>query len=317
MLQQTQVSAAIPFYDRFIGRFPDVGALASADSDEVMRHWSGLGYYARARNLHRASRQICETYAGRFPGTSAELEALAGVGRSTAAAIAVFAFGERAAILDGNVKRVLARCFAVDGWPGERQVEKRLWSLAESLLPSDAGIVSYTQGLMDLGSMVCVRAAPRCAQCPVADGCLARATSQTTRYPAARPRVNRPRRRASLLVIRAADEVLLERRPPHGIWGGLWSLPQYDGDAAIEEICRERFGVRVKGIRQLSSFEHGFTHFTLEIVPWVVEVESAVALVLEGDLGWWKVADTGLAGVPAPVRKLLDGLLVAADDSLA
>jgi A/G-specific adenine glycosylase len=217
MLQQTQVATVIPYYRRFLGRFPDVAALASADVGAVLEHWSGLGYYSRARNLHRAAQVVMEECRGRFPSDLDAVCALPGIGRSTAAAICAFAFGERSTILDGNVKRVFARYFAVRGWPGERRVEAALWRKAERLVPAK-DIAAYTQGLMDLGAGVCTRGRPLCADCPIRRGCLARKRGLTDRLPTPRPRRTVPHRETTMLVLQHAGEILLERRPPTGIW---------------------------------------------------------------------------------------------------
>lgn len=219
MLQQTQVETVIPYYRRFLERFPDVASLAAARQDEVLALWSGLGYYARARNLHAAARQVIAGHAGVFPGDYASLVDLPGVGRSTAAAIAVFARGERRAILDGNVKRVLCRVFGVEGWPGERAVENRLWALAEALLPK-TDIGRYTQGLMDLGATLCRRGRPDCQACPYQDDCLARRQGRIAELPAARPRRGLPEKATRMLVLRHAGALLFEKRPASGIWGG-------------------------------------------------------------------------------------------------
>jgi A/G-specific adenine glycosylase len=286
MLQQTQVAAVRPYYERFVARFPDVGALAAAQQDEVLRLWSGLGYYARARNLHRAARTVVQQLDSRFPGTAHGLLALPGIGRSTAGAIAAFAYGERAAILDGNVKRVLARAFGVRGWPGERSVQAKLWAIAERLLPAK-NVGTYTQALMDLGATVCTPK-PRCAACPVAQDCVARRRGLAHRIPAPRPRKAVPLREATWHVVRHRAEVLLERRAGAGIWGGLWVFPE-----------RKPFGMRAKGI-PLPAFEHAFTHFRLRVRPVLYDLRRKPAS------GGWVPLEDALAGaVPAPVRRLL------------
>lgn len=274
MLQQTQVSAVIPYYEKFISKYGTVQALAAASEDDVLRLWAGLGYYARGRNLHRAARQIA---AAGFPQNSVELEKLPGVGRSTAAAIAAFAFGERAAILDGNVKRVLARCFGS---------EKELWTLAERLLPR-RGIETYTQALMDLGATVCTRT-PSCGGCPVKASCVARKTGRIAELPAPRARRPLPLRHVDWHVYRHDGKVLLERRPSPGIWGGLWCFP---------EISR-----RKGKARPLAPIEHGFTHFRLRIRPLLYEVRA------QGSGLWIDVGDALAAAIPAPVKKLLQDL---------
>src|SRR5262245_55915309 len=258
MLQQTQVAAVIPYYERFLRRFPTIEALALASEDEVLRLWSGLGYYARGRNLHAAAQRIIERG---FPRTSAAIAELPGVGRSTAAAIAAFAFGERAAILDGNVKRVLARYFAVEGWPGEKAVEAALWEQASRLLP-EREIESYTQALMDLGATVCTRSAPRCDACPIGISCKARKANRIAEIPAPRPRQALPQKAVTWLVLRRDNEILLEKRPSSGIWGGLWSFPEAPGKD-VNGYCRRVLACQVISKTALDTLEHGFTHFRL------------------------------------------------------
>ncbi|HET7198776.1 MAG TPA: A/G-specific adenine glycosylase [Burkholderiales bacterium] len=281
MLQQTQVATVIPYYQRFLARFPDVHALARASQEEVLRLWSGLGYYARGRNLHRAARQIS---AEGFPRVAAGIERLPGIGRSTAAAIAVFAFGERAAILDGNVKRVLSRCFAIGD-------EKALWPRAEALLPR-RDVATYTQALMDLGATVCTRVAPACARCPVARSCEARRRGWQDRLPPKRARGPLPRRSVTWLVQRCADEVRVERRPASGVWGGLWCFPA---------------GKKRPGDRPLAPIEHGFTHFRLRIRP----VLRLVSAKVNARGRWMSLAALDRAAVPAPVRTLAARLRAA------
>ena len=308
MLQQTQVGAVMGYFQRFMDVFPDVGALARASEDDVLRLWSGSGYYARARNMHKAARRIVEGHAGRFPRTAREIEELPGIGRSTAAAIAAFAFGERAAILDGNVKRVLARCFGVEGFPGTPSVEARLWELAAGLLPTGrrpAAIETYTQGLMDLGATVCTRAKPACAACPVAAACVARTTNRVAEFPAPRPKKEHPTRKATWLVLRHRKEVLLERRPSSGIWGGLWAFPEFSG-TDLAQYCRSEYGCVLSGHRSLPAFAHGFTHFRLEVSPLVCDVSKIVARAESSGRIWSTIEDAGGAAVPTPVRKLLE-----------
>lgn len=276
MLQQTQVAAVIPYYERFLSRFPDVFSLAAASQEEVLALWSGLGYYARGRNLHAAARQIARKG---FPKQTRDIEALPGVGRSTAAAIAVFAFGERAAILDGNAKRVLARVFGV-ATPD--------WDLAERQLPA-TGVAAYTQALMDLGATLCTRR-PDCARCPVRRRCIARREDRVAELPPPRAKKIVPLRRATWLILKHQDHVLLERRPSPGIWGGLWCFPE---------------GPAQPG-RRLARIEHGFTHFKLRIQPLLRELrKKAPAGPAQR---WMRIADVASAAVPAPVRSLI-GLL--------
>ena len=302
MLQQTQVSAVIPYYERFLRRFPGVAALAAASEDEVLRLWSGLGYYARGRNLHAAAKAIVQL--GSFPASAEEIEKLPGIGRSTAAAIAAFAFGERAAILDGNVKRVLARHFGIEGWPGEKAVESRLWARANAELPG-SGIETYTQALMDLGATVCTRA-PRCDACPVRAGCKARKASWTAEIPKPRPRKVLPQKVVTWLILRHGAQVLLEKRPPLGIWGGLWSFPEAPA-RDVDGYCRRTLGCEVGAKKELETLEHGFTHFRLQIRPLRCEVSKTPGLESPGRL-WIDLAEAAQAAVPTPVRTLLERL---------
>jgi A/G-specific adenine glycosylase len=307
MLQQTQVGAVTGYFNRFMKRFPDVNALALATEDEVLRLWSGLGYYARARNLHKAARRIVEVHGGRFPETAQSIGELPGIGRSTAAAIAAFAFGERVAILDGNVKRVLARCFGIEGFPGAASVEAELWARAESLLPrgrQPPAIETYTQGLMDLGATVCARTKPSCEACPVAVDCVARKTGRTAQLPAPRPKKAHPTRRATWLVLSHGGEVLLERRPSPGIWGGLWAFPEFEGPDLVQ-FCRSEYGCVLSGRRSLPTFAHGFTHFRLEISPLVCTVSTRERRAESPGRIWSTIEEATGAAVPAPVKKLL------------
>ena len=297
MLQQTQVAAVIPYYERFLARFPDIAALARASEDEVLRLWSGLGYYARGRNLLRAAREVAR--AGRFPDTHEEIQGLPGVGPSTAAAIAAFAFGRRAAILDGNVKRVLARCFGIEG-------EKAQWALAQELLPTRS-IEAYTQALMDLGATVCTRTHPACGLCPVARDCVALRDGRIDELPAARKRKPMPLKHATWLVLLHKGSVLLERRPGSGIWGGLWVFPEgRNKDAAA--FCRRSFSCEIAGAQKMPVIEHGFTHFRLKIQPLHCSVTRKLPRAEAPGRIWLEVGDAARAAVPAPVRKLLLGL---------
>ncbi|MCS6786685.1 MAG: A/G-specific adenine glycosylase [Thiobacillaceae bacterium] len=305
MLQQTQVLTVIPYYTRFLARFPDLAELARAPLEAVLALWSGLGYYARARNLHRAARLVVERHEGRFPRRFEDIVRLPGVGRSTAAAIAVFAYGERRAILDGNVRRVLARVFGVEGWPGQAAVAARLWALAEALLP-EHDLPAYTQGLMDLGASVCTRRRPRCAHCPLT-ACSARLSGRQHELPAPRPRRDAPRREADLLVLLHAGAVLLERRPPSGVWGGLWSLPQCPQGVDAGEAAR-RLGCEPAAVEPLARLEHAFTHFTLSIRPWLVHVRAPIAASESAGRLWLPLAELDGAALPAPVRRLLQAV---------
>jgi A/G-specific adenine glycosylase len=303
MLQQTQVSAVIPYYERFLRQFPTVAELAGASEDAVLRLWSGLGYYARGRNLHAAAKQIAAE--GSFPRTSETIGKLPGVGRTTAAAIAAFAFGERSAILDGNVKRVLARCFGVDGWPGTPAVQARLWAIAEKLLPK-RDIGTYSQALMDLGATVCTRISPNCNACPVKAACFARRESRVAELPTPRPRKALPQKSATWLVLRQAGRVLLERRPSSGLWGGLWSFPECD-HRGPRAFCREVLNYDVEAMRDLAPLQHGFTHFQLHIRPVVCDVRRSTRAESPGRL-WLDLPDAREAAIPAPVKKVLNSV---------
>ncbi|MCC7218129.1 MAG: A/G-specific adenine glycosylase [Burkholderiales bacterium] len=307
MLQQTQVAAVVPYYARFLAQFPDVAALARAPLDDVLALWSGLGYYRRAHHLHAAARAIMRDHGGTFPHDAAALAALPGIGRSTAAAIAALAFGARAAILDGNVKRVLARHRGIDGWPGSPKVEAALWKVAEAELPARA-VAAYTQGLMDLGATVCTRASPRCDACPVAADCVARRAGRTAALPAPRPRKELPHRSVRVLLIERGGEVLLEKRPPTGVWSGLWSLPECPLDGDVCDVVRARFGARVDVRDALPPIEHGFTHFALTLHPQRVAARRWPARAEAPETLWLSPADAQHAALPAPIRKLLRSL---------
>ena len=303
MLQQTQVATVAPYYERFIARFPDLQSLASAPLDDVLALWSGLGYYLRARNLHRAARHIVDAHGGEFPRSHDDLLKLPGIGRSTAAAILAFTRGERRAILDGNVKRVLARVFAVRGYPGDRQVENELWQLAEALLPEQA-IEAYTQGLMDLGARICKRTKPKCLLCPVAADCTAHAEGRAEAYPEPRPARHLPERETLMLLYLHRGSVLLEKRPPVGVWGGLWSLPEADVQANPETLCRDRFGVLPAQVRRLDPIRHVFTHFRLTIHPVAVWFAGSMLTAEEPGMMWTRSEDAGEAALPAPLKSL-------------
>lgn len=313
MLQQTQVSTVIPYYTRFLERFPTVAALAAAPADEVMSLWAGLGYYSRARNLHRCAQVVVAEHGGAFPASVTLLAELPGIGRSTAAAIAAFSFGLRETILDGNVKRVLARVFGIEGFPGEKKIENAMWLLAESLLPpeGDKGIDAYTQGLMDFGATLCTRGRPDCERCPFATHCVANATGRQRELPVARPRKAVPVRHTLMLVMRRGAKVWLQRRPPTGIWGGLWSLPEGEDTATLARFA-ERLGVHDSAVEfePLTPLTHTFTHFRLEIEPLLLDVPKSVKMldVAASEEGWVPLDDLESVGLPAPVKKLLLGL---------
>ncbi len=307
MLQQTRVSSVVPYFLRFVARFPTLEALAGADEDEVLALWSGLGYYSRARNLHRCARLLVERHHGVFPSDPAELEALPGIGRSTAAAIAVFAFGRRAAILDGNVRRVLARWAGIRGHPGEPAVLAALWLRAERELPHES-LEAYTQGLMDLGASLCSRSRPSCGHCPVAEGCVAHREELVEAIPARRPSRPLPLRERTWLVIRRDRAVLVEKRAPAGVWGGMWSLPEADASQAPDaaQLALRRFAIRTRPGAELAAIDHVFTHFRLRARPVVLDCENAAAAAHEaGAMRWLALDEAHVAPLPAPVKALL------------
>lgn len=316
MLQQTQVAAVIPYYQRFLERCPDVFSLAAAPSEDVMALWSGLGYYTRARNLHKCAQRVVAEYGGRFPEDPELLADLPGIGRSTAAAIAAFSYGRRAAILDGNVKRVFARVFGVDGYPGAKPVEDRLWLRAVALLPQQ-DIESYTQGLMDLGATLCVRGKPACERCPLAGRCVALAQDRVAELPVSKPRKAVPEKETVMLVITHGEDVLLEQRPDSGIWGGLLSLPEI----GVADAARFDTAVRtlvapygeLEGCRKLQPFSHVFTHFKLHVAPFQVALSSRSQAIAECGLLWYPAHRLADAPLPAPVKKLLLGVLGTRD----
>jgi A/G-specific adenine glycosylase len=307
MLQQTQVATVLPYFERFTARFPAVADLAAASEDEVLALWSGLGYYARARNLHRAALMVVERHGGAFPTRFEDLAQLPGVGRSTAGAIAAFAGGERRAILDGNVRRVLARHAGIDGDASSAATLARLWSEAEARLPRTS-IETYTQGVMDLGADLCGARNPACMLCPVAEDCVARRDERVGELPGRRARAAARRRQVAMLVVLSRGEVLLEKRPSSGIWGGLWSLPEAPAAGDPGTGLRERYGIQAANITPLQPFEHAFTHFTLEVTPWRIDIPKPPAIAAEKGTTWLALGDISGAALPSPVKKLLQGL---------
>ncbi len=304
MLQQTQVATVIPYYERFLARFPTVAELARASEDEVLALWSGLGYYARGRNLLRAARVVAERHGGRFPARFEDLVELPGIGRSTAGAIAAIAGGERRAILDGNARRVLARHAGIAGDPAGSGVASQLWAAAEARLPARE-IATYTQGMMDLGAQVCTVRRPACDACPVAADCVARIEDRVGELPGRRARREVVRRRVSMLVVVFGGEVLLERRPPAGIWGGLWSLPEAEADADPGHVLEREWGLEPASASALPAFEHAFTHFTLAVTPWLLHPRRRASLAADRPASWLPLSDLASAALPAPVRRLL------------
>jgi A/G-specific adenine glycosylase len=306
MLQQTQVATVLAYYARFLARFPDVATLAAAPPDDVLALWSGLGYYSRARNLHRCAQVVVAQHGGAFPRTSAQLATLPGIGRSTAAAIAAFCFGERAAILDGNVKRVLTRALGYAEDLSTTAGERGLWAEAESLLPPAHDISAYTQGMMDLGAGICTLRRPRCEACPLAASCVASREGEPQRYPVKTRRLVRGERTNALLWLAAPGQVWLERRPGTGVWAGLWSLPAFEHLHALRQATRDWPG---QG-RALPVISHALTHFDWRLQPWRHELAHAAPAPLPNGR-WWPLAEALCLGLPAPVRRLL------ADDALA
>jgi len=304
MLQQTQVATVIPYYRRFIASFPTIAALAVASEEQVLTHWSGLGYYARGRNLHRAAQIIVEQYGGKFPRQYEQVLQLPGIGRSTAAAICALAWHERRAILDGNVRRVLARYCGIAGWTGNKQVEERLWEQADALLPQ-RDVATYTQALMDLGATVCTRGKPKCGDCPVQAGCVAFNTGRINELPTPRPRKAVPERHATFLLLMHSNDILLEKRPGSGIWGGLWCPPQFDDEAAARDWF-VRSGMAASKGERLEAFTHTFTHFKLHIAPLKIElVRKPLRAAQPGSL-WLDVEEALRAAIPTPVRAMLN-----------
>jgi len=307
MLQQTQVTTVERYYERFMTSFPDVQALADADPDRVLHLWSGLGYYARARNLHKAARAVCEDFGGRLPVDLDELISLPGIGRSTAGAILALSHDQRHPILDGNAKRALARLFGITGWTGSTANLKRLWQLAEECTPSEqAG--RYTQAIMDLGATVCTRSRPDCAVCPLQQHCIAYRDGLTHQIPAPKPKKARAQRSIFVaLLLRKDGAVLLEKRPDTGIWGGLWSFPEVGEVPAIEKLCLERVGVVPERIEIRPVVNHSFTHFDLDMTPVEVHVAKAPERAMDGDRWlWYNHRSPAAVGLAAPVARLLE-----------
>ncbi len=309
MLQQTQVATVIPYFLRFVDKFPNLAALAEAPLDDVFALWSGLGYYSRARNLQRTAQLCVARHGGDLPRAFDELAALPGIGRSTAGAILAQAHGLRFPILDGNVKRVLARWRGIDGWPGATAVNRKLWIIAENQTPQRR-IVDYTQAIMDLGATVCVRSRPRCGDCPLADDCLAHVRGLTAKLPERKPARKIPTRSTVMLVLRDAQgHLLVERRPPTGVWAGLWSLPE-----AADRTSAQRDAVRYGGINAKSTFAdlppfvHGFSHYRLEVTPLELHIAADQRIADDPDRRWVSPEQAAALGLPAPVRKLIASL---------
>lgn len=308
MLQQTQVTTVIPYYERFMARFPTVQDLAEAEQDEVLHLWTGLGYYARARNLHKTAQIVTEQHAGEFPESVEELEALPGIGRSTAGAVLSISTGKWAPILDGNVKRVLARFYALEGWPGTTANQKRLWQWAEQNTPQQR-VGDYTQAMMDLGATLCTRSKPSCLLCPLQADCEALKQGKTDQLPAPKPKKTIPVRQTYMLLLQQNDnaEVLLYQRPASGLWGGLWSLPQV---ADLRDTITETGFEIIEGSEQIwEPLRHTFSHFHLDITPVVARINTPTDCVMEGKpLLWYNIQQPENVGLAAPVKKLLQQL---------
>jgi len=312
MLQQTQVQTVIPYFECFVESFPTVTALADAELDDVLHHWSGLGYYARARNLHRAARIVRDDHGGEFPTNIDAVIALPGIGRSTAGAILSLALDQWHPILDGNVKRVLARHEAIGGWPGQTAVANRLWVLAESHTPRRRSS-AYTQAIMDLGATLCTRSSPDCQRCPVSGDCKAYRTATIADFPGRKPKKEKPLRETTMVIAESNDGVYLERRPEAGIWGGLWSLPEL-GDRSIEGWCRDELDGAATVTESWHTLRHSFSHYDLDIRPIRVRVDSSLSKVADSDTAaWYRLGDAPPGGIAAPVRKLIDQLKKSSD----
>lgn len=308
MLQQTQVITVIPYYKRFLQAFPTLQSLANAPLDTVLALWSGLGYYSRARNLHLAAQKIVWEYQGQFPDTRTAIEQLPGIGRSTAAAIAVFAFGKQEAILDGNAKRVFARYFGIHGFTGEASTLRLLWQAAEAALPADngsGGIEIYTQALMDLGATVCTRSIPCCNACPLQQQCIAYRQQCVDRLPTPKPRKTLPQKETVMLLLMQQKKILLQKRAAQGIWGALWCPPEIETGIDAVQHCRTHWGITVQSPIALPALDHQFTHFKLRIYPQLLHVVSGPEAVQPESI-WIGLADALKQGIPAPVRKLLE-----------
>jgi A/G-specific adenine glycosylase len=308
MLQQTQVSTVIPYYERFMREYPVLDKLAGADLDTVLHYWSGLGYYSRARNLHRAAQIVMRDHKGQVPGDMEQLLALPGIGRSTAGAILALSMNQVHPILDGNVRRVLCRYHAIREWPGEAATEQRLWRLAERHTSRDRP-ADYTQAIMDLGALLCTRSRPDCSNCPLRGACRAHRLGAQQELPRKRPRKQVPVRHTAFVMIETtAGELLLQKRPPTGIWGGLWGFPECPADTDIPAWLQSRFGLQVNAIRKEPCVRHTFTHFQLDITPVRMQLLSPPERIRdEPDLCWFRpIGDNKPLGMAAPVRKLMD-----------
>ncbi|NOY66390.1 MAG: A/G-specific adenine glycosylase [Gammaproteobacteria bacterium] len=304
MLQQTQVATVIPYYQKFMRRFPNIKQLAEADTDEVMQYWAGLGYYARARNLHKTARLVVSGSGGRFPVSVEQVMSLPGIGRSTAGAILSLSKNQRHPILDGNVKRVLARHVGIHGWTGNKKVMDKLWEISEDLTP-EKNVAEYNQAMMDMGATLCTRSKPSCDCCPVSEDCQALSHDMINDLPTPKKKQALPQRSRVMLLIKKGNRVLLEKRPPTGIWGGLWSLPECESEKMIDEVCT-KLGLKVNAINTLSSWKHTFSHYQLNVVPKQIEVEQDVSMIFDkGSYEWVDIKKPGSRGLSASVKKIM------------
>lgn len=303
MLQQTQVAAVIGYYANFMARFPDIQTLANAEQEAVLQYWSGLGYYSRARNLHNAAQMIVDDFNGVFPEQFDDITSLPGIGRSTAAAISTFALNSPQPILDGNVKRVFARYFNIEGWTGSPAIQKQLWQIAERENPQ-ADAIAYTQGLMDLGATICKRSKPKCESCPLQKNCKAYAENKTNLLPTPKPKKAIPQKETTMLIIRMGNEVLLQKRPQSGIWAGLWSLPEISLTEIASEAAKQLFGLNTEPDETLPIVNHAFTHYKLAITPQPLTVISTNKQTPPNTI-WMPIEDAIGAAIPTPVRNIL------------
>lgn len=303
MLQQTQVTTVIPYFERFTTRFPTLESLAAADEDEVLQLWTGLGYYARARNLLKAAKTMVAEYNG-FPEDFDQVLALPGIGRSTAGAILSLTKQQAYAILDGNVKRVLCRYFAIKTWSGEKKTQDKLWQLSETVTPAQ-GVAYFNQAMMDLGAGICTRSKPKCDICPLVDSCQAYKQSLTTQLPVSKPKKDKPVKQTYMLALKHKESVLLAKRPSTGIWGGLYTLPESERKLSLEEI-EQLFSVKVKAIAPKSEFRHTFTHFHLDVTPIEIEVEQIISSIRDTSEVWFQLKSDAEFGMSVPTQKILN-----------
>ena len=325
MLQQTQVKTVIPYFERFMESFPTVQDLAGAEQDAVLKHWSGLGYYARCRNMHKTARLVCDDFAGIFPNNLDEMQSLPGIGRSTAAAILSISSNQKEAILDGNVKRVLCRFYMVEGWTGKASVLKELWEIAEKLLPdSDSNtktktcFADYTQAMMDLGATLCTRSKPRCEECPLQEGCFAYKNGCQTDFPNKKPKKVLPEKETVMLILQNQQgEVFMAKRPPAGIWGSLWCFPQFENRKLTQSWLAHELNLKIDNTKELPLLTHTFSHFKLHITPLIISCETPLKVgVMEKDESiWYNITTEFEGGLAAPVQQLLNQLRASLDAS--